>query len=307
MDPGYRRLRYIRYADDHILGFTGPKAEAEEIKAKLAEFLRETLGLELSREKTLITHARTQHARFLGYNIIVQHSDTKRTGGQRRINGRIALRVPPDVIKAQSARYRQHGKPWFRPRLQNLTDYEIVRAYGAEYRGVVNYYLLAQDAWRLNTLRWNAQVSMLKTLAAKHGSTVTKTAARYRAKIETSDGLRTCFEARKKREGKQDMIARFGGIPLKQNRWAVIRDPVPAPAPYPRKELITRLRRRECELCETGATVTVHQVSSLKALGKPGPGQPAWASLMARMHRKTLIVCAACHDLIHADPVAHAA
>jgi hypothetical protein len=103
------------------------------------------------------------------------------------------------------------------------------------------------------------------------------------------------------------MVARFGGIPLKQNRWAVIRDPAPAPAPYPRKELITRLRRRECELCETGTTVTVHQVPGLKSLGKPGPDQPAWAALMAQMHRKTLIVCAACHDLIHADPAAHAA
>jgi hypothetical protein len=307
MDPGYRRLRYLRYADDHILGFTGPKAEAEEIKAKLAEFLRETLGLELSREKTLITHARTQHARFLGYNVIVQHSDTRRTAGRRSVNGAVALRVPPDVIKAQSARYRQHGKPWHRSRLQNLDDYEIVRTYGAEYRGVVNYYLLAQDAWRLNTLRWNAQTSMLKTLAAKHGSTVAKMAARHKAKIETGDGPRTCLEARKQREGKQDLIARFGGIPLKQNRRAVIRDPAPDPAPYPRKELITRLRRRECELCETGTTVAVHQVTSLKALGKPGPGQPAWAALMTRMHRKTLIVCAACHDLIHADPVAHAA
>jgi group II intron reverse transcriptase/maturase len=307
MDPGYRRLRYSRYADDHVLGFTGPKAEAEEIKARLAEFLRETLGLELSAEKTLITHARTQPARFLGYNIIVQHSSTKITRGQRTVNGRIALRVPPDVIKAQSARYRQHGKPWFRSRLQNLTDYEIVRTYGAEYRGVVNYYLLAQDAWRLNTLRWNAQTSMLKTLAAKHGSTVTKMAARHKVKIETSDGLRTCFEARQQREGKRDLIARFGGIPLKQNRRAVIRDPAPAPAPYPRKELVTRLRRRKCELCETGDTVAVHQVTSLKALGKPGPGQPAWAAFMARIRRKTLIVCAACHDLIHAAPAAHAA
>ena len=77
--------------------------------------------------------------------------------------------------------------------------------------------------------------------------------------------------------------------------------------PYPRKELITRLRRRECELCETGTTVAVHQVTSLKELGKPGPGQPAWAALMARMRRKTLIVCAACHEHVHASPVAHAA
>src|ERR1700722_20384780 len=186
-DPGYRRLRYIRYADDHILGFAGPKAEADEIKAALAGFLRETLGLELNQQKTLITHARTQRARFLGYEITVQHKNTKITGGRRTANGKIALKVPPDVVKAQCARYRQHGKPWHRPELQNLDDYYIVRKYGAEYQGVVNYYVLAQDVWRLRTLRWNAETSMLKTLAAKHRSTVTKMAAHHRAKVITGD------------------------------------------------------------------------------------------------------------------------
>jgi hypothetical protein len=307
MDPGYRRLRYIRYADDHILGFTGPRAEAGEIQARIAEFLRETLRLELNADKTLITHARSQPARFLGYDISVQHSSTKITRNRRSVNGRIALRVPPDVIKAQCARYRQHGKPWHRPRLQNLDDYDIVRVYGAEYRGVVNYYLPAQDVWRLRTLRWHAETSMLKTLAAKHKSTVTKMAARHQAKVITGDGPRTCYEARRKRQGKPDLVARFGGIILRQDRRAVIRDPAPAPAAYPRKELVKRLRTRECELCETGTTVTVHQVTGLKTLGKPGPGQPAWAALMAKMRRKTLIVCAPCHDWIHANPVAHAA
>jgi len=307
MDPGYRRLKYIRYADDHILGFTGPKAEAEEIKGRLAAFLRETLGLELNGAKTLITHARSQRARFLGYDISVWHCNTKITSGRRAANGKIVLRVPPDVVTAQCARYRKHGKPWHRSRLQNLDDYDIVRKYGAEYAGVVNYYLLAYDVWRLTRLRWNALTSMLKTLSAKHGSTVSKTAAKHKAKVETRDGLRTCFEARKHRKGKPDLVARFGGITLRQDRRAVIRDPAPAPAPYPRKELIKRLRKRECELCETGTTVAVHQVTGLKDLGKPGPGQPAWASLMARMRRKTLIVCASCHDWIHANPVAHAA
>ena len=47
-DPGYRRLRYCRYADDTLLGFAGPKAEAEEIKQRLAAFLRDDLKLELS-------------------------------------------------------------------------------------------------------------------------------------------------------------------------------------------------------------------------------------------------------------------
>ncbi|MGH3280765.1 MAG: group II intron reverse transcriptase/maturase [Trebonia sp.] len=183
----------------------------------------------------------------------------------------------------------------------------MVRKYGAEYQGVVNYYLLAQGVYRLSTLRWHAVTSMLKTLAANHHSTVSKMAARYKAKVKTRNGLRTCFEARKKREGKKDLVARCGGIILQRDRHAVIRDPRPAPAAYPRKELISRLRTRECELCETGTTVAVHQVTGLKALGQPGPGQPAWAALMAKMRRKTLIVCEACHDWIHANPVTHAA
>ena len=313
MDPGFRRLRYLRYADDHILGFTGPKAEAEQIKAELTRFLRETLRLELNQDKTLISHARTQPARFLGYYIIVQHCDTKITrgrrsaNGQRSANGRIALRVPPDVIKAKIAPYRRRGKPWHRSRLQNLDAYDIVRIYGAEYRGIVNYYLLAQVVWRLTRLCWYAETSMLKTLAAKHKSSVAKMAARYKAKVITGHGPRTCFEARLQREGKKDLVARFGGIPLRQDRRAVIRDPAPAWTSYPRKELVHRLRKRGCELCEHGTTVVVHQVAALSQLGRTGPGQPAWAALMAKMRRKTLIVCAACHDYIHANPVTHAA
>jgi hypothetical protein len=233
MDPGYRRLRYSRYADDHILGFTGPKAEAEQIKAELTRFLRETLRLELNQDKTLISHARTQPARFLGYHIIVQHCDTKITRSRRLVNGRIALRVPPDVIKAKTAPYRRKGKPWHRPGLQNLDDYDIVRIYAAEYRGIVNYYLLAQDVWRLGTLCWHAQTSMLKTLAAKHRSSVAKMAARYKAKAITGHGPRTCFEARLTRKGKQDLVARFGGIPLRQDRRAVIHDPAPARTSHP--------------------------------------------------------------------------
>jgi group II intron reverse transcriptase/maturase len=307
MDPGYRRLRYCRYADDHVLGFTGPKAEAEAIKDQLAVFLRDELGLELSAEKTLITHARTHAARFLGYEITVRHDNSKITGGRRMLNGTIALRVPLDVIRAKCALYRRQGTPWLRPALVNLSDYDIVRVYAAQYRGVANYYLLASDVWRLHALRWNAETSMLKTLAAKHKSTVTKTAARYKTTVETPDGLRTCFEARVRRNGKKDLVARFGGIPLRRNMNGFIIDPVPVMVPTPRKELIHRLRTRRCELCEQGTTVAVHQVAKLAKLGIPGPHQPTWAALMARKRRKTLVVCQPCHEAIHATPVTRAA
>ena len=132
-DPGYRRLRYCRYADDTLLGFAGPRAEAEEIKQRLAAFLRDELKLELSQDKTLITHARTQAARFLGYEITVLHNDRKVTKGIRRANGTVSLRVPGAVIKAKSAPCLARGKPARRPRLRNEDDYTIVSTYGAEY------------------------------------------------------------------------------------------------------------------------------------------------------------------------------
>ena len=132
-------------------------------------------------------------------------------------------------------------------------------------------------------------------------------AVRHKAKVVTRDGPRTCYEAGRKRRGKPDLVARFGGIILRQDRRAVITDPAPVPFITPRKELIHRLRKRQCELCEHGTTVAVHQVAGLANLGMTGPGQPAWAALMAKMRRKTLIVCAPCHDRIHASPVANAA
>jgi hypothetical protein len=141
---------------------------------------------------------------------------------------------------------------------------------------------------------------MLKTLAAKHSSTVTAMAAKHKAKIETPHGIRTCFEARVERDGKQPLVARFGGIPLVRRKGAVLTDRAPAPVlPYPVKELTIRLRRGRCELCEEPAKVQVHQIRKLALLGKPGPGLPTWAALMARKRRKTLVVCHPCHDTIH--------
>jgi hypothetical protein len=293
-DPGFRRLRYCRYADDHLLGFTGPKAEAEQIKARLAQFLRDDLKLELSEEKTLITHGRTQAARFLGYEITVQHSRDR-----PKVNGGIRLRVPRAVIKAKCAPYLKLGKPERRAELLNLPDTLIISTYGAEYRGIVQYYLRAGDLWRLNQLHWAARTSMLKTLAAKHGSTVTKMARKYQAKTATPYGPRTCFEATVERAGRKPLVARFGGIPLKRQDKAILIDRQPAPAARP-KELITRLRAGRCEWCEQRAPVEVHQVAKLADLARPGRPQPAWAHLMARMRRKTLVVCIPCHQAIHA-------
>ena len=299
-DPGFRRLRYVRYCDDHLLGFTGPKAEAEEIKIRLAAFLRDELRLELSREKTLITHARTGAARFLGYEITVQHADHKVTGKRRSANGIVGLRVPRDVIKVKSAPYLKLGKPERRNQMVNDDDHTIVRTYGAEYRGLVEYYLLAGDVYRLNRLEWVMKTSMLKTLACKHDSTVTKMADRYKTTIATPHGPRRCFEVSIEREGRTPLVARFGGIPLRRKKNAVLTDRTPPPVTVRRKELVTRLQAGQCELCkQTGMVVDAHHVRKLADLERPGQPQPVWDQLMARRRRKTLVVCASCHKAIH--------
>ncbi|WP_179947524.1 reverse transcriptase domain-containing protein [Wolbachia endosymbiont of Cylisticus convexus] len=76
-DPNYRRLWYVRYADDILVGFAGPKNEAEQIKNEIAKFLNEELKLMLNEDKTLITHACDSKANFLGYEIHVLHADDK--------------------------------------------------------------------------------------------------------------------------------------------------------------------------------------------------------------------------------------
>lgn len=298
-DPDYRRLRYCRYADDHLLGFTGPKAEAEDIKQRLAEFLRDELKLELSQEKTLITHARTGAAGFLGYEVTVQHSDTKKTGRYRRVNGQVALRVPREVIKAKSAPYLRRGKPAKQPALNNGSDHTIVATFGAIYRGIVQYYLLAGDVYRLHRLRWVMETSMLKTLAGKHHSSMSKMAAKHKTKIQTPHGPRTCFEARIERDGRKPLTARFGEIPLHRQKTATVVDRQPIRVDYPHKELVARLLADVCEICQQPGEVEVHHIRKLADLGQPGPLQPLWARAMTNRRRKTLVVCASCHGHIH--------
>jgi group II intron reverse transcriptase/maturase len=308
-DPGYRRLRYCRYADDTLLGFAGPKAEAEEIKHRLAVFLREDLKLELSPAKTLITHARTQRARFLGYEIAVASSATRTRRpsksdrrNRRSLNGTVVLHVPAPVVKAKAAPYLSRGKPACRNPMINESDYNIVARFGAEYRGIVQYYLLASDVFRLHRLRWVMETSMLHTLARKHRSSVTKMAARHKAKIATPHGLRTRFEAKAERQGRKPLVAWFGGIPLKRQKNAVLTDRQHTGPVYPNRQLVTRLLEGRCELCGRTDDIQVHHVRTLADLDRPETPQPAWAQAMAKIRRKSLVVCGNCHDLIHGHP-----
>jgi hypothetical protein len=223
------------------------------------------------------------------------------TRGRRTGNGSIGLRVPLTVIKAKCAPYLMHGQPERRKELLSYDDYTIVNSYGSQYRGVVQYYLLAGDVWRFDRLRWVMETSMLKTLASKHRSTVTTMARTFKSILDTPHGPHMCFEANAERNSRQPLVARFGGIPLRRQKRAVLHDRLPIPVTVRRKELISRLLTGRCEWCAQRTTMAeVHHVRRLADLARPGRPQPAWAQLMAKRRRKTLVVCRACHDTIHA-------
>jgi Reverse transcriptase (RNA-dependent DNA polymerase) len=132
-DPDFRRLRHVRYADDFLLGFIGKREEAERIKRQLGGFMRDSVKLELSDSKTLITHGRTQAARFLGYEVIVLH-DAKRSPRGRAINGIIGLEVPADVVHAKCAPYQKAGKPIHRAERLNDDVFSIIAGCQLEFR-----------------------------------------------------------------------------------------------------------------------------------------------------------------------------
>ena len=302
-DPSYRRLHYLRYADDWLLGFAGPKEEAKEIKARLRLFLRDHLKLELSEGKTLITHAGSKAARFLGYEICSMHADDKLDyRGRRSVNGHIMLKVPWDVITSTCSRYQWRGKPKARPDMLDDDDFSIIGRYGSELRGYVNYYLLAHNVGRLYRLKWTMETSMLKTLANKHKSSVMQMVRKYRASITTPNGVLRCFQAVVERgEGKQPLMARFGGFAIRRRKDAVLVDQRPPTAYTKGTELLKRLQADECELCGSTLKVEVHHLRKLADLQRQGRKEvPDWFRLMAARKRKTLVTCRDCHEAIHA-------
>jgi group II intron reverse transcriptase/maturase len=300
-DPGYRRLRYLRYADDWLIGWSGPRSEAEEIKIQVKAFLKETLHLTLSEEKTLITHARTHPAKFLGYDIVVLNNNHKHDWrGHRSINGQIGLKVPRQVIAEKCQPYLRRGKPVHRKDRTEDTVYSIIVQYQQEFRGLAEYYQLAVNRYQLNRLKWVMERSLVATLAHKLRITMAQVYDRYQTTIETPDGLRKGLQVTVEREGKRPLVARWGGFSLARNRKAILND-TPPWTWGERSELERRLLANTCELCGSQVNVEVHHIRALKDLQQPGRKErPLWRRMMAARRRKALIVCRPCHDDIHA-------
>jgi len=306
-DPDFRRLHYVRYADDFLLGFAGPKSEAMEIKEQIRAFLSTTLKLKLSEEKTLITHASQEKARFLGYEVQTMSSNTKvspgKGGGLRRcVNGQVGFYVPRDVIETKAKEYSEGGKPCQMGYLLYQSDFHIVSHYQAVYRGLVNYYRMAHNlGTRLDRLRWVLETSMVKTLAGKHKCSCASLWKKHKVKVKTEHGPVNAFRVIVPRNDKPDLVTHFGGLSLKRECFRPLEDRV-VQVFAKTSDLIARLNAVKCQLCGAeGVPLENHHIRRMADLKrKDGRKRPAWKKLMIAMKRKTLTVCERCHTDIHA-------
>ena len=293
--PNFRRLCYIRYADDFLIGFAGPRQAAQDVKRQLKEFLRSELNLELSEEKTLITHAYLDNAQFLGYE--VERTVEEHTKPQKHAANELRLGVPVKAVKERCERYKKQGKIVSRAELINDSDYNIVSLFQSQYIGYIQYYVLAHNTHLLNELRWVMEKSLLKTLAEKHKTSIRKLAKQCQKTIQTPYGPLTCFEIEVLHEKKPQLV-RFGDTALRRKRRPIAEDHY---MKCRHTELIDRLLTNQCEYCGSMGRVEAHHVRKLTDIERGGQAPKSqWAQAMLAHGRKTLIVCQACHRAIHA-------
>lgn len=306
-DPNFRRLKYVRYADDFILAYIGPKGEAEQVKAEIGEFLHDQLKLELSTAKTLITHAKTQQARFLGYAVSCYWVNDKLfhfgdgRAKQRSINGHVRLGLPPGLVNHHRQSYMRRGKSIHEANLLHYTDANIIYIYQQRFRGLTEYYKYAVDRHHLKNLKATMQESLVKTLAHKYRLSVSQVYRKYRATLTVAGrqykGLQVSVPT-----PKGVCHIQWGGIPLTVVKPGTerIQDKRYFTFHY-RSDLVRRLQMDTCELCGSRENCEVHHIRKLADLKQRGQhNPPPWVSAMIAMQRKTLIVCEDCHNKIHA-------
>lgn len=306
MDGSYRRLKYIRYADDFILGVIGSKEDALRIKEDIKSFLSESLALELSEEKTLITHT-GKSAKFLGYEITVTRNNHQRRdvqGRLRRTYGkRVRLNVSMATLRDKLLEYGameiklRNGKEIWKPKCRSglifNDDLEILDRYNRETVGFCNYYLIANNCVVLHNFRYIMEYSMYKTFAGKYRSTVRKINKKYRlnklftVKYEQQGVIksRTFYKTSFKRR----TTAFNGSCDIEPYSIADVS----------RTNLTDRLKAEKCELCGATGKLIMHHVRNLKDL----KGKESWKRLMSARKRKTIALCPSCHRLRHLGKV----
>ena len=257
MDADFRRMQYVRYADDFLISVIGSKSECETIKADITQFMREQLKLELSDEKTLITHAQDK-AKFLGYEIFIRKSDAVKRNKdgvlKRDFNGAVVLTLNSAVIQKKLTEYNAlevrniDGKDiwWSKPRryMTPMKPEDNLAQYNAETRGLYNYYSLAANVSKeCASFAFIMKMSMFKTLGWKLNTSARKVRQKYQ---KDKDFVIPYNDAK----GKQKYRVFYNeGFKKRNAQFDVDYDKLPQTMYVPYPSLVERLKDGRCELC----------------------------------------------------------
>lgn len=302
MDANFRRLKYVRYADDFLIGVIGTKEETCEIKKMIGNFLAKELKLEMSEEKTLITHT-SEKARFLGYDITICR-DQKTKNGKRSMSNRVLLYVPQEKWLKKLLSYKalhikkdasgnEEWRPTHRRYLVDNDDLEILKKYNSEITGMYNYYRLANNVASLQSFKYVMEYSMYRTFCLKYQTSIGKLKRKYcikgkfavRYRTKTEDKVLFLYKDGFKRQQIPDIRSIVDNYP---NNIAVT---------MCRTSMIDRVKAEKCEWCGTeNVAIEMHHVRKLKDL----QGRKSWEKIMIARNRKTMALCVECHKKLHA-------
>jgi group II intron reverse transcriptase/maturase len=301
-DPNFIRVKYLRYADDWLIGICGPRTLAEQVKEELKSFLQDRLKLTLSEEKTRITHAREERAQFLGTQLFIGRGGIQRVvtinNGlskpfKRRSTGsEILMEAPtPKLIKKLESKgfCTAKGTPTTKKAWIYLDPDQIVQLYNGMNRGLQNYYRFADNFQHFTRIQYILQYSLAKTLAAKYKCSVRRIYKRFGKTItipiktkDKQDRKVTFYvnhDWKKQRNGFQ-----IGNAKIDLLRWTIT--------------MRTRSKLgKACCVCNDPLRVEMHHVRHIR---KTGGKQPTgFNAILQALNRKQLPVCRSCHQKIH--------
>jgi group II intron reverse transcriptase/maturase len=305
-DPAYGRLKYLRYADDWLIGLCGSQATAEEIKEQVKTFLQDHLKLTLSEEKTRITNARTEEAWFLGTTLtignggeakVVQQKTSKGKTIQRRSTGwATILKAPMDkLLKRLKERgfCTGTGEPIAKGLWTPLDADQIIQLYSSVNRGLQNYYRFVDNWKQCSRIQYILKFSLAKTLAQKYKISVPKVFKRFGQELSVlikgrggKPGRQVSFYQNQD-WAKNKLAFQVGN----QNNMDVVRT-------------LVRLRTRSklgmpCCICgEVRKQIEMHHVRHIRKMSNKRVAV-GFNRLLRAMNRKQVPICSDCHGKIH--------
>lgn len=304
-DASYIRVKYIRYADDWIIGVNGPKELAEEIREKCGNFLKKDLELELSYEKTHIRHAKTEFADFLGTKLKVgslgeQKVATYTSKNGHRFKKKVTgwtpyMAVPIDKLVKRLSNEgicKSDGTPICKNSWMLFDDTQIVNLFSSIWRGLLNYYSFVDNRTELRRIQYILLYSCARTLAGKHHTSVHKLFKKHgkRLKIQVKNADNKVIHVTEfhlvkslKRDHMNfrinDSEANNGG---KTVLWIKLKTKSKLNFP--------------CCICGEKDNIEMHHVKHVRKMGEKVKG---FTKLMATLNRKQIPVCRKCHVKIH--------